>query len=806
VLNTKGEALPFVNITVNKGLTGTATDLNGRFMVQTSKSISHLQFSYIGYQTITLSGESLTNPLKVQMEELTETLKPVTVTPGANPAHRIIRNAVANADANNPENLNTFSYKAYSKFWVSFNLDSVDPRLDTVMASELLDSTQSDSLGPDSIAEIDSTNYKMHRFFEEQHLFFMETLTERKFRSALRDNETVLAQRSSGFKNPMFALLVTQLQSFSFYNNYVGISGSEYLNPISKGSTSRYFFILEDTLFNGSKDTTYVISFRPRPNTGFKALTGVLSINSTDWALENVRAQPASVEAIPVIIQQEYKRYGRHTWFPVAFKADIEITNLRINEATPQAVMRRRLLDIEINQPLKRREVPLAQLSVPDEASQNTEALFKAYRSDSLSQMEKQTYTFMDSVSEEANFEQGLNIAVAVSRGYVPWRMLHFDLSRLFNYNQYEGFRLGLGVNTNQNFSKWLQFGGYFAYGFKDQTSKYGLNTRLDIIKNLGFALIGGTQFDLLESGGFTIPGTETPSLLENSYRRLFIEQWDEETRHYTALQIDPLPMLSYELRGQVSQRQTVGDYIFGTPANATATSKTPLYNYTEITNTLRFAPQEEFAQTPFGKITLKGGYPVIWLSYTKGLAGLLNGDFNFDKLQLQAEYRYKTLGLGTTILHLRGGHVFQDLPYSQNFVGTTNGINARNFWRRSEGLADRNSFETMRFNEFLSNTYVELMWRQDFKTLFYRGKKFRPHFELVNRLAFGSLRTPALHQGLEFKTLEQGFFESGIECNRLYITNFIGLGLGFYYRYGANHLPRFEDNLAIKLTSKFAF
>jgi hypothetical protein len=55
----------------------------------------------------------------------------------------------------------------------------------------------------------------------------------------------------------------------------------------------------------------------------------------------------------------------------------------------------------------------------------------------------------------------------------------------------------------------------------------------------------------------------------------------------------------------------------------------------------------------------------------------------------------------------------------------------------------------------------------------------------------------PERHVGFAYKTLEDGFFESGIEANSI----FKGFGLTFFVRYGPNGLPKFEDNLALKLS-----
>jgi hypothetical protein len=59
-----------------------------------------------------------------------------------------------------------------------------------------------------------------------------------------------------------------------------------------------------------------------------------------------------------------------------------------------------------------------------------------------------------------------------------------------------------------------------------------------------------------------------------------------------------------------------------------------------------------------------------------------------------------------------------------------------------------------------------------------------------------GNLQKPEQHVGVDYKTLNEGYFESGIELNQI----FKGLGLTFY-RYGPNQLPKFENNIAVKLS-----
>jgi hypothetical protein len=109
--------------------------------------------------------------------------------------------------------------------------------------------------------------------------------------------------------------------------------------------------------------------------------------------------------------------------------------------------------------------------------------------------------------------------------------------------------------------------------------------------------------------------------------------------------------------------------------------------------------------------------------------------------------------------------------------------------------ISGKNSFETMFFNEFFSSEFAMLQLKHGFKRIEI-FKKVKPQLVMVTRMAWGNLENSQRHLGIEYKTLEQGFFESGIELNKI----FKGFGLSGFYRYGPNQLSRLEDNIAVKL------
>ncbi len=59
------------------------------------------------------------------------------------------------------------------------------------------------------------------------------------------------------------------------------------------------------------------------------------------------------------------------------------------------------------------------------------------------------------------------------STGYYPVGVFDIDLKTLIKYNNYEGFRLGIGGLTNDRLFKKYRVGGYVAYGFKDRAVKF---------------------------------------------------------------------------------------------------------------------------------------------------------------------------------------------------------------------------------------------------------------------------------------------------------------------------------------------
>ena len=96
------QPLAFVNVVINEGQHGVITDIDGKYEIKSSQTITKIVFSSIGYETKTLSLQPNQKKCNVALTPTIFNLSEVTVDAGENPAHRIIDSLMAHRKANNP--------------------------------------------------------------------------------------------------------------------------------------------------------------------------------------------------------------------------------------------------------------------------------------------------------------------------------------------------------------------------------------------------------------------------------------------------------------------------------------------------------------------------------------------------------------------------------------------------------------------------------------------------------------------------------------------------------------------------------
>ncbi len=787
------EPLAFVPLVIEGSRSGTTTDIDGRFKLQVPQLPVTLKASYVGYEplTITIGSDA---PATVLLVAGNTQLKAVEVAHTENPANRIIRRAYANRKENDGLRSRSYRYTSYSKTVFDAVMDSTAKVHD---GAAMPDTTITHS---DTTAA-DSARMSMEEFMKEQHLFLIESATKKSFIPPAAGKETVLAMRVSGLKDPSFLALAAQTETFSIYAPQIDIGEKSYLGPIGPSSTAKYLFILEDTLYQG-RDSVYVISYRPRSRTKFDGLKGLLYINTDGYAVQNVTAEPVEQKGMSIRFQQQHQRLptatGDSAWFPVQLNSFIYLNFLSLNGMSVVGEGRTYLKHIELDPDIPRKEVRGPELVVDRLGIRKDSTYWAGLRTDSLGARDLRTYEMLDSLGEKAHFDRKLKFIAALGSGKLPMGPVDLRLDQLMAFNDYEGFRLGAGLVTNDKVSRYFNLGGYFAYGFGDKRWKYGGDLTIKPWYGRDLGLLLAYANDVTETGGVQFE-RKGPLLGTDNYRMLFVDRMDRTERFAAKFMFRVGSSLKLWAGTERALRVNDIGYQYLQKVNEDITLRHNSFLTGAWTLDLRWAFREKLARLPDREVSLGTKFPVVYVHAMKAEKGLWQGEWDVWRVDALVEKTFKVRLLGDLSLRLMGGVADTEAPMA--FLYNMRGTYSRRF-----PVASTNVFETMRPNEFLADRYVAFHLKHSFGKLLFESKHFSPRPAIVSSVAFGDMAHPEHHAGLSFTPLRQGYFESGLLIENILRSGFTSLGVGGFYRYGPNALPDAKDNFAVKLTAGFAF
>ena len=801
--NETKEPLAFVNIVYNEYGNGIVTDIDGYFSLPAGKNISFLKLSYVGYESITISTDKALqkSPLIIKLKKKIYDIDEVIILPGVNPAHRIIKKVTENRKMNNPEKIRSFSYTSYNKMIITSVFESIQT-IDTssTIKNDTLQTTNNKIslvITPNTthLEATDSALIKAKEFFDKQHLFLMESVSEREFIYPDKNNEKIIASRVSGFKDPSFTLLATQTQSFSFYDDLINILDKTFLNPISKGSTKKYLFLIEDTMYTETNDTLFVISYRPLKGKNFDGLKGILHINTNTYAIQNVIAEADEPkQIINIKIQQKYEFIENKQWFPVQLNTDFMFFPGMTDPISLVGIGKSYLSNIKLEPELNKKNFSNIEVKIEKDAHNKSEDFWNQYRVEPLTLKDTTTYHVIDSIGKEAKLDETLNVIEIIASGYIPFHFLNIDYTSIIDYNSYEGLRIGIGAITNDQVARWFSIGGHFAYGLKDNSIKYGVKVNLNPFEDSELKLKLAYNNDVLESGGYRFFEDQRFSSSEN-YRGFLIENMDIIEEKEVELSFRTLQHLKFNLFINQTKKTITTDYQFISNQNNSPVFLNQ-FNFTEAGINFKCAYKEKFMKTPRGnKISLGTKYPIIRGNITKGLHWL-DGEFDYMKYEAKISKIFTTKTFGKTHIHIAGGYIDGDIPYSNLYTGYGS--------YKAFTFETANSFGTMRLNEFMSSCFISFFFKQDFGKLLFKTRKIQPEIAILNNVGFGTLEYKENHKNINIRTLEKGYYEAGFLINNLKKHWFIGYGLGIFYRYGPYSYNKTIDNFAFKFTITF--
>ncbi len=786
--------IAFAKIT-HEGAVWTA-DWEGRFEITITQEKKPVQFSYKGYFINNFYLPEKPGFLYIKL--ITDNSQHDAEVYSEQKVNDIIKTVIERKKYTNPDKaLKSYEYRNYEKVIVSANPEAISSKIDTIVTKTIFGKT---------LYKPDSTNYKFKKFVEKQHIYQTEKVNLIQHNEK-GNKETIIASRMAGFKQPLYEYLGLQLVSYSIYENPFTILEIPVHNPISNFGRKLYTYRLLDTLKVDNR-TVYRVYFQPKKLKS-SSLRGLLYVDAETYGIAKAFYKIYGLITINATYTFDYKSDTK-IWFPKKRKFEVvkgensqdlkifggtirfdNIPGQRIkNDASDQTyvLIESTPYDFKFNTPTVINQ-PKIKIEVPHESLKQDEKFWSRFSRDSTDVRRLNTYTALDSLSESEKIEKKIFFGKKIINGYLPVSLLDIDLRSLIKFNNYEGFRLGLGVITNSKLSERYKLGAYIAYGLKDDKLKFGVTPSYQIDKKTNTWLNVSYVDDVSEIGQIQF-ATQNKRFRIYDPRPINVSTFYENKATAAWIESKYIPKTDVYLGVTRSEIVPLFEYLF--LANDKVYSG---FKVSTATVAVQWNPFSGYMQTPTGRIEIEKRYPKFSCQITQSVPGFFDSDLGFTKFDFRTEYDIPYLSGQKTSFVLQSGISNGEIPLTHLYSIAPNNLDRETLLKRIT-FAGKNSFETMYYNEFFSSDYFMLQVRHTFNKI-KLGYKINPVVSVVSRTAFGSLKNPEQHELFYFKTLEKGFFESGIEVNKL----IWGFGLNMFYRYGPNGLPRFEDNISLKIS-----
>ena len=779
------QPLAFVNVVINDGQQGVISDIDGRYSITANEPITKVKFSSIGYEPKDINLQAGQNKCNVALTPKTFELGEVTVEAGENPAHRIIDSLMANRKANNPNSLESYSYHIYDKMVITVDSSSFGQAVANDTAMQMADLHYFDSI------------------MKKSDLMVMETASEVMFMAPDRKLQHVLGTKIAGMKEPTFMYMVSSMQSVSFYDETVSITGTDYVNPISRGSKTRYFFTLESVHPIGQGDSLYVISFHPMRGSSFNGLRGTMTVNSDGWALQSVKASPDVQDGLfKADIQQLYQKVEGQ-WFPKQLNLNLIFPSMVVSmddASFPMAAIGKSYLnDIEINPDISKRQFSDIEVKVDPDAAFRDETFWDAHRIDSLTERVKATYILVDSLTQGTDiFDRVLGLTdKLMTESALPIGWFNLDIDHIINISSTRGVYLGLGGSTNDRLSRWFSINGSFGYWTRIKSWDYGggMKLKLNRQRQMELAFQYSHRSEPMGEFGGMLELDNGSVFSTDNYKYTFYE--NIRTRR-DRFDLSYSTRFAHHFKAYLSLSRSHKHYTEQFYLNPSDVQTEGRFTVAELK--LRFAYKEKFLSTPQGIRSLGTLYPIVWVSYQHAFPNVLGGEYEYDRFKFEASKNFYTPYLGVAKVLLQAGYATETCPVMETFniLGTYERV----------GIYSPGSFSTMRLDEFFCDRFVALYLSHNFSGMLWKTNSpvFKPELSIVTNIGWGDMRRAEAYPDKNFKTMEKGYFESGIVINGLLANPMAKLGLGVFYRYGPYSLPNVWDNFAWKYSASIGF
>ena len=727
---------------------GVITDEKGKYAFSISDKTDSIAISMIGYK-ITAKAVSKAQEQVINFEaepaanEMTAVV--LSIKPKYTKAQRLILKVIKNKPVNDAFNNKTFQCQVYDK--MEADLKNLPEKLEKnrlmrplAFAFNNQDTTADhDKLLPVFISETNSNYYYR--------------------KNPEKDRYDYTAIKSSGFDNKSILTFVDGLyKKINIYDNYIKLADVNFESPIADNALNAYEYHILDTVYFDSHRCIQV-QFSPA-HFGSNTFNGYLWISDTSYAVKSLvmhMDKNANINFVKKFeISQFFQAENQQKFLP---EKTILYMDVMVPLKTKIGVIARKttiykniiLNNNSIDTAFNKKYIPISAYS-SDSAKVNPIQRFEP-----LTKSERSVYVLMDTLTKIPAVVTYAKIISALTTGYyTAGRVDIGNIYYTYTNNIIEGNRFTFGLKTNYKFNGRIQLKGYAGYAFRDKQFRYLLRSV--------FVLNPHKWSTLTLEHSNDISGTydHSDELDQNSIfaaflRRVKYSQSRLINSQYTDVNFLKFLSDDWAIRADVNHNiltpffsvyYTNGDF----KPYVDSLSESNHYTVNDATLSLRWSHKERYITQHYRRGSLGGYYPIITLSYTKGVkttSGLLKSDFNFSKWNLYLEHNFPDGRIGNLSYFLDAGITNGTLP-----IVLLNVLKGNDTY-----YYNKYAFNNMNRFEFVTDKYVSLSVEQNFGSFPFK------YIPVMKRLKWRSLITFKGVVGAmsEANKIANGYYDSTI-------------------------------------------
>jgi hypothetical protein len=704
-----GEPIAFANVVFKNSKEGVITDENGNFYFESKENYTTLIVSYVGFEKKEITLKSgLNTGLKIKLQSGTS-LKEVVIYTGKtskknNPAIDILRKIWERRRKNGLKMFKQYEYDKYEK--VEFDLNTIDSAF---MSSKVFKGMEF------IFDQIDTSSISGKTYLP---IFINETLSE-----VYGDNkqkkykEITKANKNSGFGSGdgVNTFIKDLYAEFDIYDNYLKFFDKDFVSPLSRTGINVYNYVLNDSMFIDNK-WCYNIVYYPRRKNEL-TFKGDFWVNDTTFAIKKINLEASKSANInwvkEIYIEQEYEVMNDSVFL---LKRDYMMSDFSFSKKEESkgvygkrtTLAKNHKFDIQKEDKFYKEEVNFydnAVFNKPDE-------YWEANRFEALNKNEQGIYKMLDTLKEVPKFKRIYSLASILGSGYIEipkWKMDYGPIFSTFGYNDVEDQRVRAGGRTYFGPNDTWRIQGYTAYGFRDNQFKYGISGRWMVNPNKRLILSLGNRRDVEQMG---VSLTTSNDVLGRSFASsaLFASGVNNQLTsvNLTTLGFEIEPVKNFTLQTNFSYRtlkSASSEFSLDYYTDLTQTEIKSDVKQSEINLVAEYTPNRKTVGYGVDRMDVDFNYARLFVSYSNGIKGVLNSDFNYQKLQLY--YRQPALigGFGRLFTTFETGKIFGNVP-----LGLMGVIPGNQSW-----FVIENTYNLLNYYDFVADEYASLHFEHHF-------------------------------------------------------------------------------------------